>query len=99
MDGDNAMQSLAQKVEDLLSKRFQAGVITVNLNNQNYNFATVIFPFAFTKVPRVTVGSSAGDFVASALNPQTTGFDAGAFRPAGPITYTVNVQWIATDLY
>lgn len=98
-DGDNAMQAIAQKVEDLLSKRLQVGVVTVQLTGVQYSFATVIFSTAFTKVPRITVASGAGDIFATAMNPSTTGFDCGAFRPGGATTYAVTVQWIATDLY
>jgi hypothetical protein len=99
MDGDNAMQAIAERVEALLSARHQVGLVTVNLVGVQFTFSTVVFPTGFTKIPRVFVSSQAGDIFATALNVQTTGFDAGAYRPAGAITYAVPVMWLATDLY
>lgn len=101
-DGDNAMQALAERLDLLMTSRFQTGSVIVGLLTNKVGFTDVVFPFPFTKIPRVVVASNSPDIMGSfGVDPAPTinGFRAYAYRPEGAVTYNVTVTWFATDWY
>jgi hypothetical protein len=102
-DGDDAIRSLAEAVDDHAGV-FASGIVTVvNVTPNTPTTATVTFPVGrFTAQPVICLTANGGStsayasasHSASAVGP--TGFQVNTYRPVG--TGNLNVGWIAHQI-
>lgn len=78
-----------------MNSKIQSGFTTVDLVASNQGTKAVTFPVAFASAPRVVASSANGDLVANVQSVTTTGCTLTLYRPAGAVTFTGTVTWIA----
>jgi len=94
-DGDNAIQALAERVENIFGALFQAGVVVVTHVTNVYAYTAFTFPRPFPGLPTVMAVSTTGDMFATVIATSPTGATVGSYRPAGPTSFPNNCLWLA----
>lgn len=96
MDGDNAIQALAQKIDTVLGL-MASGTTTVTLSNAAQAFATVTFPAGrFQSAPAVVASTASGTYLANTVGATATSVQIyAAHRDGTAQSGSVSVAWIA----